>query len=207
METAEDIKQLITTIKELEESGKADEESYDFWADAGARILIFMDSVVRVPEKVNALTPREYSKKNICILESNFNILARMSNYANEPFDNKIWSQENVNTISFYELAQSRCCGWISQLLGDRFNYVQKLLIKNIFSNSEVCSLFASDIYMFVMRLMHSNHKMSMCQLIMNLCRIAPPEAFVKGAALINRFKHPIVNFENPKYQYLLDFS
>lgn len=223
MASLDEARQLMESIKELVESGKAEDEGEEFWSDAGAKLMIFIDGLVQKPERVNAMTPKDYSKNNICIIATIFTVLKNITG-VNEPFNNTVWNQryekgevigddeekyppEEINTISFYELAISRCCAWICQLLGDRYSYIQKLMIKNIFGSDEVCSLFASDIYMFLLRLMPSNQQMIMCQLIMNICRMAPPDAFVRGAALINRIKHPIVNFGNSKYQYLLDFS
>lgn len=212
----DEIKKSIVYVKDLVESGKA-AEKIDELSDAGSRLLMIIDKIVNTSEKVSTWIPKEYSNDNNCILVTIFCILEHLPN-VNQPFNNKIWlnrdSQINDtndvktkqdNKISFYELAISRSSSLICQLLGDRFSYIQKLLIKNLFGNSHVCSLFASDLYMFIFRIIHPHHKQGMCQIIMNLCRLAPPEAVIKGAALINRFKHPVVNFENPKYQYLLE--
>lgn len=220
MVVPDNINRLILNIANLVESNKSHSADSKFWNDAGTDILIFIDETVTNSSQVNAMTPRDYSKENHCVLETMFIILDELEN-VNCPFQNDVWNNHirklndeihltdklEENKISFYELAFSRCCAYITQLLGDRFTYVQKLLIKYLFGSSNVCSLFASDLYMFVLRIIHPHQKMAMCVIIMNMCRSAPREALVKGAALINRAKHPIINFENPKYQYLLDFS
>lgn len=217
MTSVGDIKILISQISQLAGTEKGDQEDDTFWHESGAKLLVFFDQIVDKPELINSMTPKDYSESNVCPLGAAFKILARISN-VNEPFRNYIWdtrttdnveapAEQKENMISFYELALSRCCSYIGQLLGDRFHYVQKLLLKNVFSSSNVCSLFASDIYMFIIRIIHPNHKMSMCLLVMNMCRLAPTESLVKGAALINRMKHPVVNFENPKYTRYLTFS
>lgn len=218
MTSVGDIKILISKIDDLVNNEKSEQMDDTFWHESGAKLLVFIDQTIKKPELINSLTPRDYkAKNNVCLLASLFTILPRISN-VNEPFKNYFWDTRSIdnvesyedvkeNVISFYELALSRCCSHISQLLGDRFHYVQKLLLKNIFCTDEICSIFASDIYMFIYRIIHPNHKMPMCLLVMNMCRIAPTEALLKGAALINRMKHPVVNFENPKYAYYLDCS
>lgn len=218
MTSVSDIKILISKINDLVNNKKCEQLDDTFWHESGAKLLVFIDQAIKKPELINSLTPRDYNaKNNVCLLASIFNILPRISN-VNEPFKNYIWdtrSSDNVeshedvkeNVISFYELALSRCCSHISQLLGDRFHYIQKLLLSKIFCKDDICSIFASDIYMFIYRIIHPNHKMAMSLLVMNMCRIAPTEALLKGAALINRIKHPLVNFENPKYAHYLEFS
>lgn len=210
MTSKDEIRELIERINNLGHNNeKANEESEEFWRDSGARLLIFIDQLVVKTESTFAWVPKDISNHKNCILTAIFNILANMSD-VNRSFNNSAWNDDDnpkENLISFYELALSRCCSLICQQLSDRFQYIQKLLIKNLFNSSDVCSFFASDIYMFIFRLISPAQRMAMCQLVMNLCRIAPPDKLVNGAALINRFKHPVVNFENPKYQYLMDFS
>ena len=191
-----EIRSLIIKINGLIK-GQDSAQDDEFWEEAGLKILAFIDSIVTSHTSVNAWTPKEYSEDNICLFNCLFNILANIR-HPKRPF--------RSGAISFYELALSRACALISQILGDRFPYIQKTLIKHIFGPSNVCSFMASDIYIFIFRIAHPNRKIAICQIIMNLCRIAPPEALVKGAALINRFKHPIVNFENPKYQDIIEF-
>lgn len=101
---------------------------------------------------------------------------------------------EDVNkpfkdNISFYEFSLARCCSIICQLTADKFQHTQKVLIKHIFSESNVRSLFASDLYMFILRIAHPNARKAMSKIIENLCKLAPPEANVKGTVLINRIK------------------
>lgn len=203
MISVDDIKILILRINQAASNEKCDQKDDTFWHESGAKLLVFYDHVVIKPEVINSLTPKDYSKINVCPLEATFHILARISN-VNEPFKNYIWDTRTIdnlesskeqeeNVISFYELALSRCCSYISQLLGDRFHYVQKLLLKNIFSMNDICSLFASDIYMYIARIVNPKQKLSMCLLVINLSKIAPIEAQVKGAALINRIKHPLL--------------
>lgn len=223
MTTKEELKESIQEINELIKEGIAKDKDDDYWQDIGARILILVDQVVKNSLIVNFLIPKVYSNTNPCLLELIFSVMEKIRT-VNQPFESDSWTkyltnekegpthdcktanQEN-DKLSFYELAYSRFCSIVCQLLGDRFPCVQKLLIKYIFGESYVCSFLASDIYMFMMRIIHPHRKMGMVQLIMNICRLAPPEAFVKGAALINRIKHPIVNFEHANYQYLLDLS
>lgn len=210
-----DIKALIETINR-HAKGDDLQDRDQFWDSAGAKLLTYIDDIILNPSKVNAITPKDFCEQNTCILAAIFIVLENIED-VNKPVrrdsestieTSRQGNESNffgVNRISFYELAFSRCCSFVCQLLGDRFQYVQKLLIKHIFGQSNVCSLFASDLYMFVMRIVHPNRRMAMCQIIMNLCKLAPPEALVKGAALINRIKDPVINFENPKYQFLLD--
>lgn len=194
----------------------------DLWKELGARLLIAIDKIVVSPELVNASIPKDYSHDNACPINSMFIVLSHMIS-ANKPFDQEEWREyqeksvqqlldtnnfiPTINEISFYELALSRCCSIVCKMLSNRLQYLQKILLKNIFGQSNICSLFASDIYMFIFRIIHPHQKTAMCQILMNICRYCPPEAVVKGAALVNRLKHPVVNFENPKYQWLIDFS
>lgn len=107
---------------------------------------------------------------------------------------------------SSYEVSMTKCAAYICCCPGDKFQLVQKLLLKHIFSESDVRSLFASDLYMFAYRLIHPDFRTPMCQIVMNLCKIAPPEILTKGAALVNRMKNPNINFLNPKYADILQF-
>lgn len=223
MTSKEELKESIQKINELIKEGLVEDKDDEYWQDIGARILILVDQVVKNSLIVNFLIPKVYSKTNPCLLDLIFPVTEKMRT-VNQPFGCDLWTKyikngkedathhcETANQdngkLSFYELAYSRFCSIVCQLLGDRFPCVQKLLIKHIFGESYVCSFLASDIYTFMVRIIHPHRKMGMVQLIMNICRLAPPEAFVKGAALINRIKHPIVNFEHANYQYLLDLS
>lgn len=131
-----------------------------------------------------------------------------------EEFDAYIYSLDvndvnkpRENELSYYEATFTKCAKFICQQDRDKFSKVQKILLKHLFDHSYVRSLFASDLYVFILRLVSPAHQSSMCQIVMNLCRLAPPEALVKGAALINRINNPVVNFKNPKYERILDFS
>lgn len=201
MPTSEEIRSLIVKIKNPESTSENDH----FWCDATASLLAFIDDIIQNCEQISIWIPRDYSEENICILEAIFFILDNVSDI-NRPFHNTNWDPAE-SLLSLYELALSRCCAFICQALADRFHYIQKLLLKNIFSESHVRSMFASDVYMFIYRIIHPNQKTSLCQIIMNLSRLAPPDARVKAAALINRLKHPIINFGNHKYQHLIDLS
>lgn len=205
--------EIRTIIKRVNDG----DHPQEFWHEAGAKILAFIDEITLQSERVNKWCPKGFSSHNNCLIATLFRITDKIAN-VNQPFLSELFDElrkvsgltdgsQDRNKISFYELAYSRCCSFISQLLGDRFGYIQKLLIKNVFGPSNVCSLLASDIYIFVMRIVHPNRRISMCQIVMHLCRMSPPEALVKGAALINRIKNPIVNFENTKYQHILNFS
>lgn len=196
-----DLKIFIRDIESLIESGDAEVQSDEFWNETGSRVLEIIDSLIE-SDKVNFTTTKDYEKDHLTILEILFDTLIYVPDL-NRPFT---YHRED-NMISYYELAYSRCCAYICQLLPDRFPYIQKLLIKFLFSQHHPCSLLASDVYVLVMRIVHPNQRMAMCQIIMNLCRIAPPDALVKGAALIRRVKHPVVNFENPRYGNVLDLS
>lgn len=197
------------------------DEKEDLWKELGAKLMIAIDKIVITPELVNNSIPKDYSQDNACPISSTFVILKHMIS-VNQPFNHELWrdyqeqgmrelaGDENkltptANQISFYELALSRCCSIICKILSNRLQYLQKLLLKNIFGTINVCSLFASDIYMFIFRIIHPHQKTAMCQILMNICRYAPPEAVVNGAALVNRLKHPVVNFDNPKYMSILD--
>lgn len=223
MITKEELKESVQTINDLIKQGITESKDDLYWQDIGAQILILIDQVVKNSLIANSLIPKVYSKANPCFLELLFPLLTQMKS-VNNPFECDLWDKHINNNkedpsfeceiklqeqckLSFYELAYSRFCSFVCQLLGDRFPYIQKLLIKHIFGTSYICSYFSSDIYMFMVRVIHPHQKMGMVQLIMNICRLAPPDAFVKGAALINRIKHPIVNFEHANYQYLLELS
>mgnify|MGYP007110335080 CR=1 FL=1 len=131
-----------------------------------------------------------------------------------EEFDAYIYSLDakevnklQTNGLSYYEETFTTCAKFICQQDRDSFPKVQKCLLKHIFDKSYVRSMFASDLYMFVFRLVSPAHQSSMCQIVMNMCRLAPPDALAKGAALINRINNPVVNFKNPKYERILEFS
>lgn len=194
-----DLKTFIREIKSLIDSGEAETKGDEFWLATGSRTLDIIDSVVDTG-KANFSTPKEYSKETPCILDILFDTLVYLPN-PNRPFS---YNRED-NLISFYELAYTRCCTYICQLLGDRTAYVQKLLIKYLFSQHYICSMLASDVYVFIMRIIHPNQRTAMCQLVMNLCQVAPPDAVTKGASFIDRVKHPTVNFDNPRYRHVLD--
>lgn len=220
MATRDNLKNSLKLLDDLVKKGIIENETDEYWRDIGAKILILIDQAVKNSTIANSLTPKVYTEECLCPLKLIFPILNQMV-AANEAFESDLWSkqtnrdQEDQNLIyqqagtshSFYQLAYSRFCSFLCQLLGDRIPYVQKLLIKHIFDESYICSFFASDIYMFMMRIVHPSKRTGLAQLVMNVCRLAPPEAFVKGAALINRIKHPIVNFEQANYQYLLELS
>lgn len=121
-------------------------------------------------------------------------------------------SNDDVNQpleegLSLYELTFRACAAFICRSPGDKFAQLQKLLLKHVFSESDVRSLFASDVYTFLTRLVHPDYRKAMCQLVVNLCKIAPPSIMVKGAALVNRLRDPEVNFANPKYKDILTFD
>ena len=130
-----------------------------------------------------------------------------------EEFDAYIYSLDapdvnkpQGNELSHYEGTFTKCAKFICQQDRDTFPKVQKCLLKHLFDKSYVRSVFASDLYIFMLRLVSPAHQSSMCQIVMNLCRLAPPEALAKGAALINRINNPVVNFKNPKYERILEF-
>lgn len=217
----DEVDELISEIHKLVLNNEAYKKDPEFWHESAAKSMIFIDELIKKSEAVNSFIPKNYdiSLTQPCILEVMFEILDNIPD-VNVPFKNCLWERhiqesspsDNESTFSnlatsTYELIFSRCCSLISQMLGDRFPYVQKLLIKNLFSQSHIKSILSSDIYMFIMRLFNNHQQTAMCQLIMNLCKHAPPDGLAKGAALINRIKHPFINFESPRYQYLLDFG
>lgn len=210
---SEGIRRLLSDIAEHSKSGSARDRDETYWLETGLKLLKFIKSLLDSPEKVRDWTEEwteEYSADKICLLGSIFVVLDNVSNPSQLLDDEQRMNQLDYGhkfVISFYELAFARCVSMISLIRANRFRYLQKMLIRHIFGKSYTCSLFASDIYMFIFRIVHPHRQMEMCQLIMNFCRRAPSEAFVKGAALINRFKHPVINFENPKYQYLIEIS
>lgn len=195
-----DLKSFIRETKSLIDSGEAENQSDEFWLETGSRALNIIDSLVE-SGKANFSTTKDYNHEDTPnILDILFETLVYLPN-PNGPLK---YERED-NLISYYELAYSRSCSYICQLLGDRIPCVQKLLIKYLFSQHYICSLMASDVYVFIMRIVHPNQRTAMCQIIMNLCQLAPLDALIKGAAFIKRVSHPIVNFENPRYQHLLD--
>jgi len=219
MSVCDEIKYSIEAANSLLYEGLTSGENDEYWLNLGAKLLIVIDRLCRRPELANSLTPEDYSRKNVCLLDLIFKTLPMIRD-VNGPFGEDAWINRHEacadladgddissepNSMSFYELSLSRCCTLICQLLADHFVYVQKLLIKNLFSSSYVQSMFASDIYMFIMRIIDPRQKASMVMLIMNFCRLAPPEAIVRGAALINRAKHPTINFQNNKFHHILD--
>lgn len=111
------------------------------------------------------------------------------------------------NGLSLYEWTFSTCTAFICRSPGDKFSQLQKILLKHVFSESDVQSLIASDIYMFLARLIHPDYRRPMCQLVMNLCKVAPQNLMVKGAALVNRLNDPEINFGNPRYKDILVFE
>lgn len=88
-----------------------------------------------------------------------------------------------------YESALSTCCSYMCQTPGEEFKKVQKILIKYLFGESHLRSLFASDLYAFAFRVIRPDVKRAMYQIIVNMCEAAPKEAAVKGTALINRLE------------------
>lgn len=116
-------------------------------------------------------------------------------------------NKSTVDELSYYEGTFVKCAKFICQQDREKFPQAQKILLKHVFDKSYVRSLFASDLYIFILRLVEPSHQSSMCQIVMNLCKLAPPEALVKGAALINRINNPVINFKNPKYDRILDFQ
>lgn len=217
MVTNAELQKLVSQINSLVLSNQAEQKSAEFWYDSAAKSLIFIEELVTKSEGVNAWIPKNYNPPSdgSSILEMMFEVIENVPD-VNRPLDSHIWSDylmqstveaHKCSATSLYELVVSRCCALISQILGDRFHYVQKVLIKNLFSRSHVKSILASDIYAFILRLFNQQQKAAMCQVIMNLCKLAPPDALAKGASLLNRAKHPFINFESPRYQSLLDFS
>lgn len=208
---AENIKKLLLEINELVKSGSDRDLDETFWLMTGIKLLTFIRDLLDSPEKVRDWTEEwteEYSADKLCLIGSIFVVLYNIPNPSQRLNDELMDGQPKYGdkfVISFYELAFARCISMISLIRANRFRYLQKMLIRHIFGKSYVCSLFASDLYMFIFRIIHPHRQMEMCQLIMNFCRRAPSEAFVKGAALINRINHPTINFENPKYQYLME--
>lgn len=100
---------------------------------------------------------------------------------ANEPTE---------NGLSYYETAISKCATYICCCPSDKFQPLQKLLLKHVFSESDIRSLFASDLYMFIYRLIHPDFRLPMRQIVMNLCKLAPSERLVKGEALVKRMSN-----------------
>lgn len=214
----DELRELITKIHQISLDGGGTSQDRSYWNKSAAKALIFIDNLVKKSEAVNAWIPKNYNvgSNNSSILELMFELLDNAQD-VNLPLTDELWTKhllDNRNEelphygmISLYELILSRCCSLISQILGDRFPYVQKLLIKNLFEGSPVRSFLASDIYMFILRLSNQQQKAAICQLIMNLCKLAPPQALTRGASLINRVKHPFINFESPRYRELLNFN
>lgn len=204
------IKALLKEIRELVENGMTYSKDELYWRHTGNELLTYIKSILSSPEKINLWIPKDYNSDKLSLLESIFVVLDHLSD-PNGPLPRDLLNEEADSEYhgigSFYELAFARCCSMICLILGDRFSYIQKLLIRHLFNESNLCSFFASDLYVFILRIIHPHRQMALCQVIMNMCRRAPREALVKGAALINRIKHPVVNFENPKYQDLLELS
>lgn len=215
------IRSLIFEVNKLVSEDRTHEKDLEFWYDSTAQVLIFIDSLLPRSETVNSWIPKSLGKvsANISIIELLFNLLGNLPE-PNMPFKNRLWldhikegalsdsdttfdpSQYNV---SIYELIFSRLASLFSQMLGDRFPYVQKILLKNLFTtNCPSRSMMASDLYVFLMRLLSRQQSAAMCQIVMNLCRAAPKDSLLNGAPLINRIKHPFVNFESPLYQDIL---
>lgn len=192
------MRKFIADIKSLVREGRLEDQNQEFWIETASKVLDYIDSIV-ASGKANASAAKDYNKDEPTILEILFETVAHVPNL-NRPFT---YNRED-NSISYYELAYSRCCTYICQLLGDKFPYIQKLLIKYLFGQNYASSILASDVYVFIMRVVHPNQRTSMCQIVMNFCKLAPPDALVKGAALINRVKHPTLNFTNPRYQHIL---
>lgn len=227
MDCVNEIHTLIREVNQIIEGNQESTKPAQYWLESGAKILIYIDNNIVNNIAINNGTPKDYSSSSESILECIFHVIANVPR-VNDPYQHDLWSQHLVattkffpddledngqddpaseNLISFYELALSRFCSFTCQLLGDKLHYVQKLILKHVFGENNVCSLFASDIYTFLYRVVHPDHKYAMCQLVMNMCKIAPPQLLIKGAALINRLNNSSVNFENPKYSYLLDFN
>lgn len=221
MLTQAEIHSLMNDIQRLSHGDDNSEKDVSFWTNSAANIMIFLDDLIRKSENVNFWIPKSLNKKpqNFSMLELLFDIIGYVPD-PNKPFGNQIWlsyledkaideSEDGFGDIndqfSLYELIYSRCCLIISQMLSDRFAYVQKLLLKYVFStDSAIRSLLASDLYVFIMRLINKQAKAAMCLLVMNMCKVAPNESLVNGVALINRIKHPFINFESPLYQGVL---
>lgn len=221
MTDAEDIKRIISEIGQLNSDDKLHEKAPLFWYDNLARILIFIDDLVCKSEAVNVWLPKSLNKStaNFSIIELLFDFVEYVPNL-NVVFKNDLWLShleqkaysDNDATfdiaqynVSVYETIYSRISSVFTQMLGDRFSYVQKILIKNIFQcDCPGRSVMASDLYVFLMRLLNKPQRAAMCQIIMNFCKVAPPNALVNGVALINRIKHPFINFESPLYQDIL---
>lgn len=204
------VKVLLTDINELIRTETLYTKSEAYWLNTGIELLTFIRTLLASPEKVNQWTPKEYNSDRLSLLESIFIVLEHVPNPNRLLPDDLLSitaSHETSIAVSIYELAFTRCSSMISLSLGDRFSFIQKLLIRNLFGGSFLRSFLASDLYIFILRIIHPHRQMAMCQIIMNLCRRAPNEALVKGAALIIRIKHPVINFENPKYQDLLEFT
>lgn len=118
--------------------------------------------------------------------------LERLQNLDIEGIMHLLDQEDNVNkptpgNISLYEIALTKCCTIICRTTADKFQSVQKLLIKHLFSESHIRSMMAADLYLFIMRIVHPNMRKSMEKIIENLCKMAPPEIVVKGEALMNR--------------------
>lgn len=214
MVNRDDITSVINETNQLYLENKLDQKESEYWSDNAAKVLIFVDDLMIKSESVNCWIPKNLNKgnANFSIIELMFTILDNVTN-ANIPFENTLWSEHlqmlasqefGAQDTSLYELMYSRFCSLFTQMLGDRFPYVQKILIKNLFSTSPVRSVMASDLYVFLMRPLSKHQRTAMCQIVMNMCKLAPPEALVPGVSLINRIGHPFINFESPLHQSIL---
>lgn len=206
----QEVQDLISNINLLDDDGGIDRRSSDddskFLKDATVDLMIFTRQNLSNVELVSKLIPKKYTNSSniVCLLKSYFIIIKlSSSSKLNSPFVNKKWTSfinsqlsttpQNINhqqicdNISLYALALSHCCALISQIYGERFKYIQTVLTKYLFSDSTECSLFASDIYMFITRLINPIHLSNISQFVFNICKFAPSKKVVMGAALVDR--------------------
>lgn len=166
------------------------------WRDIAVNIMSLLDDLIENPAKITAWIGKDYVVNTCSPLEAIIILLSLLDN-PNEPL-------ADATEMSFYQLAYAKFCTFCTQLVGDRFCHVQKLLIKYIFEGPDICSLFASDCYMFIIRIVSPNHRDALIQILMNLCKQAPKEQVYRAAAMINRVQHPTINFDNSKYEYII---
>lgn len=200
MLSSDEILNLVNQINALTlDNTKIDEKNDQFWFDAAANIMIFSRHVINHVDMINKWIPKEYGDDCHCLINSLFTVANNLSRWINLPFENTLWesylnslptTDSNLDSLkksSLYELLIAHISSLICLLYANRFKYAQILLIKHIFGMSEICSLMAADVYCFIVRVVNPNHKVALCQILMNICKFAPPQQVVAASALINR--------------------
>lgn len=209
------VRELIKELKNLENFNDKDD---NFWRESGSNVLICTRQIILRTDKINTWIPNNFdaSTNCVCLLKTFFIIIDNISE-VNLPFRDETWNkfinesnsddereqiQRSETIYSFYELALAHFCALVSCLAGDRFKYTQALLIQQLFGSSDICSIFASDVYAFITRIINPIQKTALCQLIFNLCKIAPPKEVVRGAALMDRIIVQMDDKTKKAFQY-----